>query len=89
MEGIVRKVFIVAVGILLFFVSIAGAGVWTRIRGFTLKEVKPDAVYALAVIGENVRVYEFTTRTEPKAKCVVIFSEQKPKVPVMQCWPLH
>ena len=65
---------IIALLFIVLLLNTVYAGIWTRIRGFTLKEVKPDAVYALDVIGENVRVYEFTTRTEPRAKCIIIFS---------------
>lgn len=66
--------------------SIAFAGLFTSVSGFTLQEVEPDSVYALDTIGENPRVYEFTTKTEPKRKCVVIFTESKQKSPVLQCW---
>ena len=63
----------------------AQAGVYTSAVGFFTKEIKPDATVALDTIGENVRLYEFTTTTEPKQKCVIIFSESKYKAPVMSC----
>jgi hypothetical protein len=66
----------------------ASAGMYTSIVGFGTKEIKPNETFTLDVIGENPRVYTFTTEKEPKLHCVIIFTEDKYKSPVMQCIPL-
>ena len=61
------------------------AGVYTSLTGLTMKSMPADKEWALDVVGEDVRVYEFVTKTAPHMKCVVIFSESSTKSPVMEC----
>ena len=66
----------------------ANAGLYTSITGLTMKSQPTDKEWALDVIGEDVRVYEFTTKTAPQMKCVAFFPESTRKSPVMQCIPI-
>lgn len=74
--------------VITIFAMTAYAGFLTSIGGFNAKEVKPDAFYTVDVVGQNVRVYEWTTQTEPKMKCVAMFTESATKSPSMQCIPI-
>jgi len=63
----------------------ANAGLWTTIKGAGAPVLKPDAFYQLETVGQNVRVYEWTTQTEPRMKCTAMFVESNTKSPQMQC----
>jgi len=64
---------------------LAEAGMWTRFQGWVAETRKPDAMYAVDTIGENVRVYEFTSKSQPNIICIVLFTESETKSPVMTC----
>lgn len=70
------------------FVTSANAGLYSSLTGLTMKSQPTDKEWALDVVGQDVRVYEFTTKTEPKMKCVTFFPESSSKSPVMQCTPI-
>ena len=80
-----KKVFLLVLGFCLL-VPTSFAGLWTTIQGARLKEVKPTKTYAVDVIGQNIRVYEFDTQEKPAHHCVIVFTESDYKAPVMQCW---
>jgi len=62
------------------------AGMWSTVSSLGMKEVHKDAEYKIDTAGFNPRIYEFTTITEPKMKCVLIFSSSNENSsPTMQC----
>jgi len=64
----------------------ANAGVWTSISGWNAETRKPDAFYAVDTVGENIRVYEFTPKSQPGYTCVIVFVESDKKSPPMNCF---
>jgi len=79
---------LILITMIMIFAATAYAGLLTSIGGFNAKEIKPDAFYTVDVVGQNVRVYEWTTQTEPKMKCVAMFTESANKSPQMHCMPI-
>ena len=77
-----KIVIILAVAV---FALTANAGLWTTIKGAAAPVLEPDAFYQLETVGQNVRVYEWTTQTEPKMKCTAMFVESNNKSPQLQC----
>ena len=47
------------------------------------EQIKPDKSYTVDTAGLNMRVYEFTTQTEPKMKCVTTIVDNQ--APSTQC----
>lgn len=75
---------------LMVLAIIIGIGVvistnYTRIVGFAT-ESKSAEFYTLDVVGENVRVYEFSPKADNNVTCVMVFTESTMKSPVMQCF---
>lgn len=71
--------------LLVAFSIYANAGIWSSIGGWTAETRKPDAFYAIDTVGENIRVYEFTPKSNPNYTCVIVFTESTTKSPPMQC----
>jgi len=63
----------------------ANAGVWTSLSGWSAETRKPDAFYAVDTVGENIRVYEFTPKSQPSYTCIIVFVESDKKSPPMTC----
>jgi hypothetical protein len=82
-----KKLVISVVTLINVLVTCSFAGLWTSFQGLQLPVVKCDKIYQLEVIGQNLRVYEFTTQCPPKRHCVIVFTGSEKKSPVMQCWP--
>lgn len=61
------------------------AGVWTSLQGWNAETRKPDAFYAVDTVGENIRVYEFTPKSQPSYTCIIVFVESDKKSPPMTC----
>jgi len=61
------------------------AGIWTSLGGWTAETRKPDAYYAVDTVGENIRVYEFTPKSQPDYTCIIVFVESDKKSPPMTC----
>ena len=71
--------------LLVILVVFANAGVWTSIQGWTAETRKADAFYAVDTVGENIRVYEFTPKSQPSYTCIIVFVESDKKSPPMTC----
>lgn len=69
--------------VMAFAAATANAGAWSRLQGFAMETKKPEAEYALDVAGENVRIYEFTPKTNNNVTCVMAFGK---KTADMQCF---
>jgi len=67
-------------------IGFANAGMWSSIQGWTAETRKPDAFYAVDTVGENIRVYEFTPKSQPGYTCVIVFVESDKKSPPMNCF---
>ena len=71
---------------LLIFTTGADCGVITTLSGFMTEERKPDAYYSLNTAGQNVRIYEFSPKSQPNHTCVIVFTESDTKSPTMSCF---
>lgn len=80
-----KKVFLLVLGFCLL-VPASFAGLWTTIQRARLKKIKPTKTYAVDVIGQNIRVYEFDTQEKPIHHCIIVFTESDYKTPVMRYW---
>lgn len=59
------------------FTACLSAGMWSVIESDSFETQKADAKYKLDTSGFSPRIYEFTTKTAPIMKCVVLFSASK------------
>ena len=80
-----KKVLLLITTLVLTTSSIAG-GVFSRVSGFGMNEIKPSAEYTVDTVGENPRVYEFTPKGNPNYICIVMFSPDKGYMQ-MECIP--
>ena len=72
--------------ILLLALASANAGMWSVLTTADMQKVRPSAQYKLDTAGWAPRVYEFTTHSEPKMQCVIVFSSSsKGSSPTMHC----
>ena len=71
--------------VLLSLATYMFAGVWTSLQGWNAETRKPDAYYAVDTVGENIRVYEFTPKSQPSYTCIIVFVESDKKSPPMTC----
>jgi len=62
---------------ILIVVIITGCNGSNRVKGFLAEEHNVDKFYSLAVSGGNVIIYEWTTQTSPKMKCMTMFTHAK------------
>ncbi len=75
--------------LILLFGVFAYAGLFSSISGLNMKERKVDAAYTIDTAGINPRVYEFTTISNPKMKCIAIFgNSDKTSAVALQCFPI-
>ena len=72
--------------LILLLAVFANAGVLTSLQGWNAETRKPDAFYALDTVGENLRVYEFTPKSQPQYRCIIVFVESDKKSPPMTCF---
>ena len=71
--------------VLLSLATYMFAGVLTSLQGWNAETRKPDAFYAVDTVGENIRVYEFTPKSQPSYTCIIVFVESDKKSPPMTC----
>jgi hypothetical protein len=74
--------------LVMLFLNISQAGMFSTISGMAMQEVKPDHSYTIDTAGLNPRVYEFTPKANPNKICVVVFGNSKSgiSIPAMQCF---
>lgn len=72
--------------ILLLALTQVHAGLFSVAASMGMQTVKPDAEYKVSTSGFSPRVYEFTTKTQPYMRCIVLFSSSNENSsPTMQC----
>lgn len=63
---------------------VQAGGIFSSIATSGWKTVEPDAKFMLEAHGFNLRVYEWTSQSDPNMKCTAVFGETGPTG--MQCW---
>lgn len=65
--------------------SPAYADVWTFLKNSTLEEHKTDQAYRVPALGLDLRVYEWSPKSNPETTCVAAFGQTHPVG--LQCFP--
>ena len=75
---------LINIGLLaIVLIALTGSMSFSAISTMLSKEIKTDDSYTIDTAGLNIRVYEFTTQTEPRMKCITTISDEKS--PSTQC----
>lgn len=67
-----------ATACLMVAAAAARADVWTLLKNSSLPSGQTDAAYTLPVSGLDLRVYEFTPKSNPNITCVTAYGRDQP-----------
>lgn len=74
----------IMIGCLAFVPAASAGGLLSGFATYDWETREPDAKFKLRAHGFDLRVYEWTPKTDPTMRCTVMFGESGPSG--MECW---